>query len=66
MRQRPRSASRSVIMHTISESGHTGDVLACIHGLDATIRKIDKDKLTPDSFRNGHPRLDQVKTLKAK
>ena len=53
-------------MHTISESGHTGDVLACIHGLDATIRKMDKDKVSSDDFRNGHPRLDQVKTLKAK
>ena len=53
-------------MHTISESAHTGDVLACIHGLDATIRKMDKDKVTPDSFRNGHPRLDHVKALKAK
>ena len=53
-------------MHTISESAHTGDVLACIHAMDATIRKMDKDKVTPDAFRNGHPRLDQVKTLKAK
>lgn len=53
-------------MHTISESAHTGDVLACIHALDATIRKMDRDKVTPDSFRNGHPRLDQVKPLKAK
>ena len=34
--------------------------------MDATIRKMDKDKVTPDAFRNGHPRLDQVKTLKAK
>ncbi|MFT5409110.1 MAG: putative aminopeptidase FrvX [Verrucomicrobiales bacterium] len=53
-------------MHTISESAHTGDVLACIHGLDATICKMDKDGVTPDSFRNGHPRLDQVKAIKAK
>ncbi len=53
-------------MHTISESAHTGDVLACIHALDATIRKMEKDRVTPDSFRNGHPRLDQVKLLKAR
>ena len=53
-------------MHTISESAHTGDVLACIHGLDATIRRMDRDQVSPDSFRNGHPRLDQVKALKAK
>lgn len=53
-------------MHTISESGHTGDVLACIHAMEATIRKIDKDKVTRDDLRNGHPRLDNVKQLKAK
>ena len=53
-------------MHTISESGHTGDVLACIHGMEATIRKMDKDNVTPDSFRDGHPRLDNVKELKAR
>jgi putative aminopeptidase FrvX len=52
-------------MHTISESGHTGDVLACIHGLDAAIRKMDRDKVDAEAFRNGHPRLDQVKQIKA-
>lgn len=50
-------------MHTISESGHTADVLACIHGLDATLRKMDKDKVNSNSFRNGHPRLDAAKAM---
>ncbi len=53
-------------MHTISECGHTGDVLACIHALEATIRKMDKSRVNAESFRNGHPRLDQGKALKAK
>jgi len=53
-------------MHTISESGHTGDVLACIHGLEATLIKLDRDGISADSLRNGHPRLDQVKPITAK
>jgi putative aminopeptidase FrvX len=53
-------------MHTISESGHTGDVLACIYGLEAALCKMDRDKINADSFRDGHPRLDDVRTLKAK
>ena len=50
-------------MHTISETGHTGDVLACIHALDATIASMEKQGLTADSFRQGHARLDQVKPV---
>ncbi|MEZ5330229.1 MAG: M20/M25/M40 family metallo-hydrolase [Verrucomicrobiales bacterium] len=50
-------------MHTISETGHTGDVLACIYGLDAALRKMDREKVTPESFRSGHPRLDAVKPV---
>jgi putative aminopeptidase FrvX len=50
-------------MHTISETGHTGDVLACIHGLDAALRKMDKEKLTPEKFRSSHPRLDAIKPV---
>ncbi len=41
-------------MHTISESGHTGDVLAANGGTG----------LTPGDFRRGHPRLDEVSTIK--
>lgn len=52
-------------MHTISETGHTGDLLACVHGLEAALRKMDKDKMTAASFREGHPRLDAAKPLKS-
>lgn len=47
-------------MHTISESGHTGDVLASIHAIAATIVQMDADKITAEDFRQGHPRLDLV------
>ncbi len=57
-------------MHTISETGHTGDVLAAIHGLDLSLRAMDKMNrgkgLSRDDLKNGHPRLDEVKELKAK
>lgn len=51
-------------MHTISEVGHTGDVLAAIHGITRTILELDrqddgKGRLRRD-FRTGHPRLDQA------
>ena len=49
-------------MHTISEIGHTGDVLACIHGLKAALQEMDRRKLSADDLRNGHPRLDLVET----
>lgn len=52
-------------MHTISESGHTHDVLAAIHGLHAFLQDADKDKLTSDDFKNGHPRLDQAEQIYA-
>ncbi|MDF1753676.1 MAG: peptidase M42 [Verrucomicrobiales bacterium] len=55
-------------MHTISETGHTGDVLAAIHGIEATVRKMDEMNrgkgITRDDFKNNHVRLDQVKPLK--
>ncbi|RAL20238.1 peptidase M42 [Lujinxingia litoralis] len=54
-------------MHTVSELGHTGDVLASIYGLVRTLQHMDQANdgkgLTADDFRNGHPRLDQVETL---
>ena len=52
-------------MHTISESAHTGDVLACIYALEATLRKMDKEGIDADTLRNGHPRLDQGKPITA-
>jgi endoglucanase len=51
-------------MHTISECGHTSDVLAAIHGMAATLRMMDgmnRGKgLTRDDLKNHHPRLDSV------
>ena len=50
-------------MHTISETGHTGDVLACIHAMDAMLASMEDQALTPQDFRQGHARLDQVKSV---
>ena len=50
-------------MHTISESGHTGDVLAAIHALKATILAMDADNVTVEDFQTSHPRLDQTSAL---
>lgn len=56
-------------MHTISEAGHTGDVLAAIHGMAALLSDMDAandgEGLTRDDFRNGHPRLDRVSEIVA-
>lgn len=50
-------------MHTISEIAHTGDVLACLHGLLETLRELDKANrgrgISRDDLRDNHPRLDQ-------
>jgi len=51
-------------MHTISESGHTGDVLAAIHVITETILSMNKDSDLFTTFRETHPRLDKVKSLK--
>lgn len=45
-------------MHTISEAGHTGDVLAAIYGIFATLEGFEDDELNAEAFRNGHARLD--------
>jgi endoglucanase len=50
-------------MHTISESGHTGDVIAAIHALVATLRRMDKEGTTSEDLRGAHPRLDEVDSL---
>jgi len=47
-------------MHTISESAHTHDVLAAIHGLHAFLQEADADALSSEDFRNQHPRLDEA------
>ena len=51
-------------MHTISESGHTGDVLASIHALFETIKTMDSESDLHSSFTHNHPRLDQASPLK--
>jgi len=52
-------------MHTISETGHTLDVLAAIHGMEATLREMDKMNrgkgLSRADLQNEHPRLDEAK-----
>jgi len=47
-------------MHTISESGHTGDVLAAIHVLKETLLAMDKETNLREDFRSAHPRLDNT------
>ena len=47
-------------MHTISESGHTGDVLAAVHGMFHMLQAMEAQKLSAEDFRGGHPRLDEV------
>lgn len=50
-------------MHTISESGHTGDVDAAIYGIYHTLEHMDGlnggSGITANDLRAGHPRLDQ-------
>ncbi|MEO1267918.1 MAG: peptidase M42 [Myxococcota bacterium] len=50
-------------MHTISETGHTGDVLAAIHGIAAALQDMDTQRVSRDTFKDGHPRLDQATAL---
>jgi len=50
-------------MHTISESGHTGDVAAAIHAIAQTILDMDSEKDLKESFKTTHPRLDQVSPI---
>tara|TARA_B100000900_G_scaffold260557_1_gene222082 strand:- start:155 stop:1408 length:1254 start_codon:yes stop_codon:yes gene_type:complete len=52
-------------MHTISETGHTLDVLAALHGMEATLREMDKMNrgkgINRKDLINEHPRLDEAK-----
>jgi putative aminopeptidase FrvX len=54
-------------MHTISETGHTHDVLGALHGMLATLHHMDAMNrgkgVTRDDFRKNHPRLDQTAKL---
>lgn len=51
-------------MHTVSESAHTGDVLASIHVLFETIKAMDAEDDLRSGFKESHPRLDQASPLK--
>lgn len=54
-------------MHTISETGHTADVLAAIHGMVETFKAMDgmnRGKgISRNDLKNGHPRLDGAKAI---
>jgi endoglucanase len=50
-------------MHTISELGHTGDVIACIHALKAALDKMEAEGVTAEDLKESHPRLDQATVL---
>ncbi len=45
-------------MHTISETGHTGDVLSAIWAMVHTLEAMDRDKVTKETFKQNHARLD--------
>jgi len=47
-------------MHTISESGHTGDVIAAIHVLKETLIAMGQESDLTAAFKGSHPRLDQT------
>ncbi len=57
-------------MHTISESGHTGDVLCAIHATVGLLQHLDGMNggkgASRDDFKNGHARLDAAAPLKPK
>ncbi|MEM9379260.1 MAG: M20/M25/M40 family metallo-hydrolase [Planctomycetota bacterium] len=50
-------------MHTISESGHTGDVQAAVHAIAAAIQHMDGAAMTRGDFEAGHVRLDRAEPL---
>lgn len=54
-------------MHTISESGHTGDIDAAIYALVYLLQHMDQlnggQGITAEDLRAGHPRLDESTAL---
>ena len=54
-------------MHTISESGHTGDVEAAIHAVYQTLCHMDAMNdgagITANDLKETHPRLDESSSL---
>ena len=53
-------------MHTISESAHTGDLIAAAHVIFETAQAMDKIKNLQEHFKSNHPRLDRATTIKHK
>ncbi|QFU02415.1 Putative aminopeptidase YsdC [Halomonas sp. THAF5a] len=50
-------------MHTISETGHTKDVLAAIHAITHTVQALDALPDPHREFLDHHPRLDEAGPL---
>jgi len=54
-------------MHTISEAGHTADVLATIHAIVETLFAMDAMNggkgMTVQDLKDAHPRLDRARDL---
>jgi len=53
-------------MHTISETGHTGDVLAAVHAVTETVARLDRENRgnkLHQRFQENHPRLDEAGAL---
>ena len=50
-------------MHTISETGHTGDVLASVWALVHTLERMEKEKITVEDFKASHVRFDKVEAI---
>ena len=54
-------------MHTISESGFTGDVDAAIHAVFETLRHMDGmhggEGIRRSDLSDGHPRLETARQL---
>ncbi len=54
-------------MHTISEAGHTGDLLCAVHAVYETLRELDRMNdgagARVEDLRGAHPRLDGARAL---
>jgi hypothetical protein len=50
-------------MHTQSELGHTGDVLAAVHAIYHTVEHMSNINITSTILKDGHPRLDNASSL---
>lgn len=50
-------------MHTVSELGHTGDVIACIEALKGMVEDMSAEKIDRDYLKSTHFRLDLAEDL---